>query len=99
MLSRLPDWAEPVVDYIIHTGLKNTLIIAVLSVLISVTVGVVLGTLLTIKFLPVELAIRGYIEVWRGLPIIVTIFLLFFGLPELADTTGFEWMRLSTITA
>jgi polar amino acid transport system permease protein len=99
MLSRLPDWAEPVVDYIIHTGLKNTLIIAAISVLISVSVGVVLGTLLTIKFLPLVLAIRGYIEVWRGLPIIVTIFLLYFGLPELADNTGFEWMRLSTIQA
>jgi polar amino acid transport system permease protein len=99
MLERLPDWAEPVVDYMLHVGLKNTLIISASSVLIAVSVGVVLGTLLTIRFLPLEALIRFYIEVWRGLPIIVTIFLLFFGLPELADTTGLEWLRLTQIQA
>jgi polar amino acid transport system permease protein len=95
----LPTWAEPVADYILTTGLKNTLQIAAISVLIAVSVGVVLGTLLTIRFLPLEGLIRLYIEVWRGLPIIVTIFLLFFGLPELADQTGLEWLRLSEIQA
>lgn len=99
IFSRLPDWVEPVADYMLHTGLKNTLIIAAFSVLIAVSVGVVLGTLLTIRFLPLEAVIRFYIELWRGLPIIVTIFLLFFGLPELADATGAEWMRLTQIQA
>jgi polar amino acid transport system permease protein len=97
--GRLPVWAEPVADYILHTGLKNTLIIAAVSVLISVGAGVVLGTLLTIRFLPLVAVIRFYIELWRGLPIIVTIFLLFFGLPELADQTRIEWLRLSEIEA
>jgi polar amino acid transport system permease protein len=81
----LPDWSEPVTDYIIQTGLRNTLIIASVSVVLSVVVGVLLGTLLTIRFLPLQAAIRLYIEVWRGLPIIVTIFLLFFALPTVAD--------------
>ena len=99
MFDRLPDWAEPVADYMLHTGLRNTLIIAGASVLISVVVGVVLGTLLTIRFLPLVAGIRLYIEVWRGLPIIVTIFLLFFGLPTLADETGIEALRLSEIAA
>jgi polar amino acid transport system permease protein len=99
IFGRLPDWAEPVADYILHTGLKNTLIIALFSVLISVVVGVVLGTLLTIRFRPLEGLIRLYIEVWRGLPIIVTIFLLFFGLPTLAEELHSEWLRLSEIRA
>ena len=85
IISRLPDWSEPVVDYIIHVGLRNTLIIAAVSVVLSVIVGVVLGTLLTIKFLPLRALIRLYIEVWRGLPIIVTMFLLYFALPTVAD--------------
>jgi polar amino acid transport system permease protein len=99
IFSRLPDWVEPVVDYIIHVGLKNTLIIGAFSVTISVIVGVVLGTLLTIRFLPVRAAIRLYIEIWRGLPIIVTIFLLFFALPTLADELSIEAIRLSEIRA
>src|SRR5918997_3955644 len=97
MLARLPEWAEPVADYILHTGLKNTLIIAGVSVLLSVVVGVLLGTLLTIRFLPLQAAIRSYIELWRGLPIIVTIFILFFGLPTLADELHIEALRLSEI--
>ena len=99
MLDRLPQWAEPVADYILHTGLKNTLIIAGASVVLSVVVGVLLGTLLTIRFLPLQAAIRGYIELWRGLPIIVTIFILFFGLPTLADELHVEALRLSAIKA
>lgn len=99
MLDRLPEWAEPVADYMLHTGLKNTLIIAGISVLLSIAVGVVLGTLLTIRFLPIQAAIRLYIELWRGLPIIVTIFILFFGLPTLADETGIESFRLDEINA
>jgi polar amino acid transport system permease protein len=99
MLDRLPQWAEPVADYILHTGLKNTLIIAGVSVALSVVVGVLLGTLLTIRFLPLQAAIRGYIELWRGLPIIVTIFILFFGLPTLADELHVEALRLSAIKA
>ena len=97
MFERLPDWAEPVADYILHTGLKNTLIIAGVSVALSIGVGVLLGTLLTLRFLPLQAAIRFYIEIWRGLPIIVTIFLLFFGLPTLSDETGLEFLRLSEI--
>jgi len=63
-------------------GLKETARIAVISVVGSALVGVVLGTLLTIRFWPLRSMIRLYIEVWRGLPIIVTIFLIFFALPS-----------------
>jgi His/Glu/Gln/Arg/opine family amino acid ABC transporter permease subunit len=77
----MPDWVEPVVRYVATEGLKGTAIIASESVLASLVVGVVLGTLLTIEFLPVRAAIRLYIEIWRGLPLIVTIFLIFFVLP------------------
>jgi polar amino acid transport system permease protein len=84
-IGRLPDWAQPVAEFVLYTGLENTLIIASISVALAIVVGVVLGTLLTIPFRPLQAAIRVYIEVWRGLPIIVTIFLLYFALPTAAD--------------
>jgi polar amino acid transport system permease protein len=99
IFSRLPDWVEPVAEYILQTGLKNTLIIASVSVVLSLFVGVILGTLLTVRFLPVQAAIRLYIEIWRGLPIIVTIFLLYFALPTLADELHFEALSLDTMRA
>jgi polar amino acid transport system permease protein len=77
----MPDWVQPVAEYMATEGLTTTLQIAVSSVLASAVVGVLLGTLLTIDWLPSRAVIRFYIEVWRGLPIIVTIFVIFFVLP------------------
>jgi polar amino acid transport system permease protein len=58
-----------------------TLRIAAYAVVGSITVGVVLGTLMTVRFVPLQSLIRLYIEIWRGLPIIVTIFLVYYALP------------------
>ena len=99
LIDRLPDWAQPVADYILHTGLKNTLIIAGVSVSLSIVVGIVLGTLLTIRFWPAQSLIRFYIEVWRGLPIIVTIFLLYFALPTVADEVHLSVLDLDPMRA
>ena len=78
----LPDWAEPVARYILEEGLPNTLRVAALALTGSVVIGVVFGTLITIRFLPLRALIRLYIEVFRGLPILVTVFIVYFGLPE-----------------
>src|SRR6266566_5232698 len=78
----MPDWAGPVVRYIIETGLPFTLKIAGASVVGSAVIGIVLGTLLTIRFPPLRSLIRLYIEVWRGLPLIVTLFLIVYALPQ-----------------
>lgn len=81
-----PEWWDPVLHYMIHTGLTATVRMAVLSVLGATTIGIVLGILITIRFRPLQWLIRAYIEVWRGLPIIVTIFLIYFALPRLDET-------------
>ena len=78
----MPDWVEPVVRYMATEGLKGTATIASESVVASLVIGVVFGTLLTIDFWPLRALIRLYIEIWRGLPLIVTIFLMFFVLPS-----------------
>jgi His/Glu/Gln/Arg/opine family amino acid ABC transporter permease subunit len=78
----VPDWVEPVVRYMATEGLKGTATIASESVLASLVIGIVFGTLLTIDFWPTRALIRLYIEIWRGLPLIVTIFLIFFVLPS-----------------
>jgi polar amino acid transport system permease protein len=90
MLAFLPDWVQPVAEYMAREGLKGTARVAAISVLASVLVGVPLGTLLTIRFLPSRALIRSYIEVWRGLPIIVTIFIIYFVLPTLWDGLRFD---------
>jgi polar amino acid transport system permease protein len=76
-------------------GLKNTLRVAVFAVIGSTVVGVLLGTLMTIRFLPLRSLLRLYVEVWRGLPILVTIFLVYYALP----TTPYVHHRFGAFTA
>ena len=77
----MPNWVDPVAHYMIHEGLKNTAWIALFAVIGSTVVGIVLGTLMTIRFLPLRTLLRAYVEVWRGLPILVTVFLVYYALP------------------
>ena len=86
----IPDWTNDVLRYMLEQGLVNTLKIAAVALVGSVVVGVTLGTLLTIKFLPLRAVIRAYIEVWRGLPILVTIFIIYFALPAVSLSLRFD---------
>jgi polar amino acid transport system permease protein len=90
----MPDWVDPVAHYMLHQGLTTTLRIAAYAVIGSTFIGILLGTLLTIRFRPLQALIRLYIEVWRGLPILVTIFIVYFALP----TTPLIHHRFSAIT-
>jgi polar amino acid transport system permease protein len=71
-MPQLPEWFRPVAEYMLREGLPETLRLAVISVVASALIGVFLGILMTIKFRPLSYLIRLYIEVWRGLPILVT---------------------------
>src|ERR671930_2120313 len=66
----------------VHDGIPETLSVAAFAVVGSTVVGVVFGTVLTVRFWPSRALIRLYIEVFRGLPIIVTIFMVYYALPE-----------------
>ena len=83
MLAFLPFWVDPVARYMFEEGLKVTGEIAAVAVVTSAVAGIVLGTLLTIRWWPLRSLIRLYVEIWRGLPLIVTIFLVYYALPSL----------------
>ena len=94
----MPDWVEPVARYMLDVGLRNTLRTAAISVVLATGIGVVLGTLITIRFWLSRALIRGYIEIWRGLPIIVTLFIVHFGLPALSPKLEFDVFTSGIIT-
>jgi polar amino acid transport system permease protein len=73
----IPDWFRPIAEYMLREGLPLTLKIAALAVTASAVFGLLLGTLMTIRFRPLRAIIRLYVEVWRGLPILVTILFIF----------------------
>jgi polar amino acid transport system permease protein len=93
----LPEWVEPVARYMFEEGFPGTLRIAGAALVGSALIGVVLGTLLTLDSPLVRAPIRLYIEVWRGLPILVTLFIVFFALPTASDRLRFDAFTAASI--
>jgi len=93
----MPEWIEPVARYILLEGLPGTLRVSAIAVVGSALIGVVFGTLMTIRFLPLRSLIRLYIEVFRGLPILVTVFIVYFGLPSAAPSLEFGPLTAASI--
>ena len=93
----MPDWVEPVARYILEEGLPGTLRVSAAALVGAVTIGVLLGTLITIRFLPLRALIRSYIEIFRGLPILVTVFIVYFGLGELTPRLEFGPLTAASI--
>lgn len=73
-------------------GLAITLLVSVLVVAISLVIGVVLGVSLTYGPLPVRLLVRAYSDFIRGIPVLILIFAVYYGLPALK-------VNLSNLTA
>ena len=85
-----PPWAQPIARYILTVGLPNTLWVSAVAVTGSVVVGITLGTLFTINYAPSRAVIRAYIEVFRGLLILVTVLIVYLGLPALTEALKFS---------
>ena len=93
----MPVWAEPVVRYILEVGLPATLRVSAISVVGATVVGIVLGTLLTLDAALARILTRGYVEVFRGLPILVTVFMVYFGLPSINPELEFGPLTATAI--
>jgi polar amino acid transport system permease protein len=93
----MPDWVEPVARYILEEGLPGTLRVAAFALVGSVLIGITFGTLITIRFSPLRALLRFYIEVFRGLPILVTVFIVYFGLGEISKQLEFGALTAASI--
>jgi polar amino acid transport system permease protein len=76
----LPAWVWPVARYMAR-GLVTSLELALLAACCSLVAGVVLGIVLASGNRILRGLIRLYVELWRGLPVIVILFFAFFALP------------------
>jgi polar amino acid transport system permease protein len=93
----LPSWVDPVARYMFEVGLRGTLRMAAFSVAGSAVIGLVLGTLMTIRFRPTQALIRLYIEIWRGLPLLVSVFFIFLWLPAIEPRLEFDPFTAASI--
>lgn len=78
-------WIGPTLA-LVASGALSTVVVALCSVVISIAVGVVLGVALCLPGGAANAALRTvlavYLHVFRGLPVLVTLFIVFFVSPS-----------------
>jgi len=89
ILEALPD---------LMTGLKMTLIVSFLAILLSCLVGLLGAILRTSGFKPLRYAVTAYVEFVRGTPYLVQIFFIFYGLPSLGIRLNIFWSGVVALT-
>lgn len=87
----MPAWVGPVAAYMAQ-GLAATLFLALVCSVASIALGTILGVAMIPELPPLRRAVRLYIELWRGLPLIVILFFVFFALPAIG-------LRLNALSA
>ncbi|PWL16767.1 amino acid ABC transporter permease [Falsochrobactrum shanghaiense] len=75
-------------------GLGNTIWAASISLVLSLILGTILAILLFSKWAVLRQLIHGYITFIRGTPLLVQIYLVYFGLPVLFPFT-LKWPEMS----
>lgn len=69
-------------------GAVTTLQLTAVSVIFGLVGGTLLGMARLSTFKPLQLASRIYIDFFRGTPLLVQIFMIYFGIPALANSLG-----------
>ncbi|MDF5713047.1 MAG: ABC transporter permease subunit [Rhizonema sp. NSF051] len=72
-------------------GALITLILTAVSGMIGLIGGSLLGIVRLSQITPIRWAARAYIDFFRGTPMLVQIFMIYFGIPALAQELGFTF--------
>jgi polar amino acid transport system permease protein len=76
---------------LILIGLRTTLQLSALIIVLGTIIGLFGGIGLLYGPLPVRALMRAYVDIVRGTPLLVLIFLIFYGLPALkVEISGFQ---------
>ena len=70
------------------SALPITLSVGLLAMLIGLGFGIFIGIVRYFKLPGIDLILRGYVSFFRGTPLMIQLFLFFFGLPQLFPSLG-----------
>ena len=82
----------------LFTGLKNTLLLTCISVALGTLLGTVVAMLKMSKWKPIRALISVYIEVLRGTPILLQLYIFYFVLPNVLTflkLSQFMWVSIA----
>jgi len=73
-------------------GLLTTLQLSCLAWLLAVGLGILAGALRTLRVAPLRWLATGYVEFFRNVPLLVWMFLWYFGVPPLLPQALQDWL-------
>lgn len=79
-------------------GLWTTVVVSVLTVAISLVLGVLLGCALIYGPLPARIVVRVFSDTIRGIPILVLIFFVYYGFPAIGMNFAAFWAAVVALT-
>jgi len=80
-------WVLPVVTHMM-SGLGVTLWVSLLTTLVATAAGLLIGALSVSTSPWVKVFVRLYIDIFRGVPSLITLLFVFFALPHIGVSTG-----------
>jgi amine acid ABC transporter, permease protein, 3-TM region, His/Glu/Gln/Arg/opine family len=82
----MPHWLQLMIDSLptlLWAGLKFTIPLTLLSFVLGLTLGLVTAVTRLFAPKPLELVARFYVWIFRGTPLLVQLFVIFYGLPSI----------------
>ncbi|MBC7942403.1 MAG: amino acid ABC transporter permease [Chitinophagaceae bacterium] len=90
------DWGvlfrEPYFGWLL-TGLRWTLLISLLAFTLALLLGVAVGVLRTLPSRGARAAGTAYVQLFRGIPLLVQLFLWYFVVPEVLPEAAGTWLK------
>jgi len=75
-------WREPYGHWMLQ-GILLTLQIGIISWIIALLLGILIGTMRTVRWKPLRLIGTAYVEFFRNIPLLVQLFFWYFAIPPL----------------
>ncbi|MBD8555288.1 amino acid ABC transporter permease [Rhizobium sp. CFBP 8762] len=82
----MPDWLQLMLESLrplLMAGLKFTIPLTLLSFVLGLTVGLLVAVIRLFAPRPLAALVRFYVWIFRGTPLLVQLFLIFYGLPSI----------------
>lgn len=86
---------DPGLTYLglLGSGLLWTVSLALSAWILALIIGTLVGVIRTLPYRWLEMLGNGYVELFRNIPLLVQLFLLYFVLPELLPQSTGEWIK------
>ena len=84
-------WSAQARQWLIQ-GVATTLAISALAWLLALALGILAGTLRSLKFAPLRMLAAVYVEFFRNVPLLVWMFFWYFAVPPLLPQVLQDWL-------